>query len=97
MGEKRKHGGSHGGPHDAVDDDIRHKVRSLERKHQQEAVLAGEDGPDTLFWSKKVERDMQSGAGTAAVDSRELAREREQELQRVRARRCAPCTWCPAP
>ena len=82
MSQKRKHHNS------ASDDaDVRHTVNSLKRKHQQEAVLAGEDGPSTLFWSKKVEQDVKSGAG-ANTDKNQLAREREAELQRVRARRC---------
>jgi hypothetical protein len=86
MGEKRKHrNGRHGS--DSDDGDVRHTVDSLKRRHQQEAVLAGEEAPATLFWSKKVERDLKSGA-SAKFDAQQLAREREAELQRVRARRC---------
>ena len=59
----------------------------MERKHKQEAVLAGEEGPGSLFWTKKVEQDVKRGA-EAHVDTSELAREREAELQRVQARRC---------
>lgn len=81
MSQKRKHNGS------SDEADVRHTVNSLKRKHQQEAVLAGEDGAGTLFWGKKVEQDVRSGAG-ASVDKEQLAREREAELQRVRARRC---------
>ena len=96
MGEKRKHrrSGSRSGDEDI---DVVKKVTDLKRRHQHEAVLAGDDDPGTLFWSKKVERDLKSGGGQGQVDVRELAREREAELQRVRMRRwdmamrCAHC------
>ena len=67
------------------DDDIQHQISSLKRKHQQETVLAGDESGGSLFWSKKVENDIRSGA--AAQDAQQLAREREAELERVRARR----------
>lgn len=68
------------------DDGVHAQVSSLKRKHQQEAVLAGEATNGSLFWSKKVEQDIRSGA--ASLDAQELERERNAELERVRARRC---------
>ena len=70
------------------DDDVHAQVSSLKRRHQQEAVLAGEAASSSLFWAKKVEQDIRAGA--AGADSQQLERERNAELERVRARRCGP-------
>jgi hypothetical protein len=72
---KRKENGS---------EDVHHEVNLLRKKHQQAALLSGDDPSHTLFWTKKVERDVKQGSGQPSVD---LARERERELERVRARR----------
>lgn len=85
MGEKRKSRG----PSVTSPGDVKHAVRDLKRKHQQDAVLAGEEGGSTLFWDKKVEQDLRAGARPDTWDPQQQARERELELLRVRARRCA--------
>lgn len=90
MGEKRKHRKDKRHDKSESDEEVRHQVGSLKRRHQHDAVLAGDEG-GTLFWSKKVEQDIKSGIGTTNLDSRELAKEREAELQRVRARRWESC------
>lgn len=84
MGEKRKSRE----PSVSSPGDVKHAVRDLKRKHQQDAVLAGDDEGSTLFWTKKVEQDLKTGTKADAWDPQQQARERELELLRVRARRC---------
>jgi hypothetical protein len=68
-------------------EDGRHQVNLLRKKHQQAALLSGDDPSHTLFWEKKVERDVTKGRVQANLEPLHLARERERELERVRARR----------
>ena len=69
---------------------VHQRVRELKRKHQEEAVLRdeGEEGSSTIFWSKKVEHDIKNDKAVR-IDDEALRREREAELERVRARRCS--------
>jgi hypothetical protein len=72
------------------DTNVHRQVRDLKRKHQEEAVLRNdgeEHGNSTIFWSKKIESDLKHHK-VVRVDDEVLRREREAELERVRARRC---------
>jgi hypothetical protein len=69
---------------------LHQRVRDLKRKHQEEAVLRNggeDDGGSTIFWSKKVEQELKQHK-VLRPDDEALRREREAELERVRARRC---------
>jgi hypothetical protein len=68
-------------------EDVHHQVNLLRKKHQQAALLSGDDPSHTLFWTKKVERDVKQGSGQPSLEPQHIARERERELERVRARR----------
>jgi hypothetical protein len=72
------------------DTSVHRHVRDLKRKHEEEAVLRNdgeEHGSSTIFWSKKIENDLKHNKAVR-VDDEALRREREAELERVRARRC---------
>lgn len=70
--------------------DLHRQVRELKRKHQEEAVLRNDGQEDgSIFWSKKVEQDLKHDK-MVRLDDETVRREREAELERVRARRC--CT-----
>lgn len=73
---------------------VQRQVRDLKRKHQEEAVLrdAGEQDGSSIFWSKKVEQDLKQGK-SVRMDDDGIRREREAELERVRARRCWFCRF----
>lgn len=68
---------------------VHRQVRDLKRKHEEEAVLRndGEEGSSAIFWSKKIEQDIKHDKAIR-VDDNTIRREREAELERVRARRC---------
>ena len=68
---------------------VHRQVRDLKRKHQEEAVLRdeGEEGASAIFWSKKIQHDITNDKMVRIHDEL-LRREREVELERVRARRC---------
>lgn len=75
--------------------DANSQVRELKRKHREKAILSGNPEDAGFFWDKKVERDIKQKKGFQEDDDA-VRREREAELERVRARRhvleaCALC------
>eukprot|EP00892_Ulva_mutabilis_P006653 jgi/Ulvmu1/435/UM001_0442.1 len=62
------------------------QVRELKRKHREQAILSGNPEDTGIFWDKKVERDLKQHKAVQ-LDDASLRREREAELERVRARR----------
>lgn len=63
------------------------QVRELKRKHREKAILSGNAEDSGIFWEKKVERDLKQHKAFQEDDA-SVRREREAELERVRARRC---------
>lgn len=69
--------------------DAHSQVRELKRKHREKAILSGNPEEAGFFWEKKVERDIKQKKGYQE-DDESVRREREAELERVRARRHVP-------
>lgn len=62
------------------------QVRELKRKHREKAILSGNPDESGFFWDKKVERDLKQNKVVQGDDDA-VRRERDAELERVRARR----------
>jgi hypothetical protein len=91
------------------DTDVSKQVRRLEKSHKQaqgvphhaaiddEVINAYGDSnlEHKFFWKKKVEKDVKSKKVDAPAAARE--RDRQEELERVRTKRCAHNALCLAP